>query len=65
MKKCSTCNTEDCNCVCYICEENQPKNSSAVSKRKTCSLDHTPHQFNSPIESKQKTETDKEEISSL
>ena len=38
MKKCSTCNTEDCNCVCYICEDNQPKNSSEVSKKKTRSL---------------------------
>ena len=32
---------------------------------KTHQTDHTPHQFNSSIESKQKTKTDKEEISSL
>ena len=38
MKKCSTSNTEDCNCACYICEENQLKNSSALSKRKTHNL---------------------------
>ena len=34
-------------------------------KSKTHQTDHTPHQFNSSIESKQKTKTDKEEISSL
>ena len=32
---------------------------------KTHQTDHTLHQFNSSIESKQKTRTDKEEISSL
>ena len=34
-------------------------------KSKTHQTDHTPHQFNLSIESKQKTKTDKEEISSL
>ena len=28
--QCNTCNTEDCNCVCYICNKNQPETGSAI-----------------------------------
>ena len=41
------------------------KQSAISDISKTHQTDHTLHQFNSSIESKQKTRTDKEEISSL
>ena len=28
--QCNTCNSEDCNCVCHICNKNQPKTGSAI-----------------------------------
>ena len=28
--KCNTCNSEDCDCVCHICNKNQPETESAI-----------------------------------
>ena len=28
--KCNTCNSEECNCACHICNKNQPETKSAV-----------------------------------
>ena len=55
------------NLLCLVLTPSQTDSSNSLisDTSKTHQTDHTSHQLNSSIESKQKTKTDKEEISSL